>query len=553
MMTTTFKFILQVNRQLMLAVILTLFGSINAWSQSAISDIPEVINASDATITKMGHATMEMRREVVYDSISHRADTISQVVSIDYDTAPGTARKRMSRRKVAGSDFYDKDSSWWLDMWWFNYQYPSVNADGKSIVLSSMACMPDDDVDRVNNIIVGCHVTITSNKECPTSYTDDGSMLSDVSMLMNFAGSGLAPGNSVVAELLQQCCNLVILPDYEGYGVTKGNAHPYLYQELTARQVVDAVRYGKALYETSPQVSEVRHPFRDGWRTIPIGYSQGASVALATQRFIEQNGLSEELQLAGSICGDGPYDLLSTLMYYVGNDLEEKKMSMPVVLPLILKGMCDSNPYMKNHQVSDYLSERFLETGIIDWLTAKEKSTDDITKIWTKLYNEGKGGDANYFRSILTDDGKAYLKAIMKPAGYDYFKNLYEENKDYYYTSYGIPLPDHRGLMEDLHFALESNNMTMGWKPQHVIFLYHSTEDTVVPEKNRARAYNTLGSWVIKVKGSGKDHVEEGKSFYFFNSVVLNVCIKTLANVPVNQTNADAQNIRNSIDSGFLE
>jgi hypothetical protein len=31
------------------------------------------------------------------------------------------------------------------------------------------------------------------------------------------------------------CYNLVIMPDYEGYGVTRSHAHPYLYQELTAR------------------------------------------------------------------------------------------------------------------------------------------------------------------------------------------------------------------------------------------------------------------------------------------------------------------------------
>jgi hypothetical protein len=109
----------------------------------------------------------------------------------------------------------------------------------------------------------------------------------------------------------------VILPDYEGYGVTRNNAHPYLYQELTARQVVDATRYGISLYKTSSRVDKVRHSFRSNWRSICVGYSQGGSVALATQRFIEQNGLTDELHLAGSVCGDGPYDMMATLMYYV--------------------------------------------------------------------------------------------------------------------------------------------------------------------------------------------------------------------------------------------
>ena len=58
--------------------------------------------------------------------------------------------------------------------------------------------------------------------------------------------------------------------------------------------------------------------------------------------------------------------------------------------------------------------------------------------------------------------------------------------------------------MEDLHFALESNNMTKGWQPQHPIFMYHSFKDTVVPEVNRERAGNTIGEWV---KGSGMTSV----------------------------------------------
>ena len=75
--------------------------------------------------------------------------------------------------------------------------------------------------------------------------------------------------------------NLVILPDYEGYGVTRNHAHPYLYQELTARQVVDATRYGISLYKTSSRVDKVRHSFRSNWRSICIGYSQSGTVSTA--------------------------------------------------------------------------------------------------------------------------------------------------------------------------------------------------------------------------------------------------------------------------------
>lgn len=525
----------------MFAAILLLCGTNKVWTQSAINDIPAKVDAADATITKMGHATVTMKREIVTDPLTLKTDTLMRMVNVEWNTEKGTARRRMAQRRAAtdvvGSDFKDKDSSWYLDMWWFNYNYPSINAEGEPVLLSANAAMPDEDCSAVNNVIIGCHITITSNKECPSHYSDEGSILSDVNFLQNFASSGLGLDAS---QDDMSCYNLVILPDYEGYGITAGNAHPYLYQELTARQVVDAARYGIQLYKTSSQVDEIRHPFRNGWRTITMGYSQGGSVALATQRFIEQNGLTDELQLAGSVCGDGPYDLMSTLLYYVDNDIQGKVMTMPVVLPLILKGMCDSNPYMKNHQVSDYLSEQFLATGIIDWITAKDKSTDDITDAWKKLYKNGQ------FTDILTKDGTAKLSNILKPEGFNYFTQLYQDNKDTYTSAAGIPLPAHRGLMEDLHFALESNNMIMGWQPQHAIFLYHSFEDTVVPEKNRERAANTMPDWVIRIKASGKDHVDEGNNFFFFQKAKVASCISLLAAAPVHQTVGDVNTLRNS-------
>ena len=492
---------------LLLALLIVAQG---VWAQTDFGNLPETVNASDATITKMGHLTMTMGKEVVVDPLTQKTDTIIKVKNLDWGTESGTAQKRMAQRRgprKSGFEYQDKD--WWLDMWWFNYTYPSVNANGEPVTLSAMACMPDEDCNYINNVIIGCHVTITSNKECPSRYTAEGSAASDVSMLMNHAGSGLVFHTD---QGDMPYYNLVILPDYEGYGVTRDHAHPYLYQELTARQVVDATRYGISLYKTDNAVKDIRHSFRYGWRSICVGYSQGGSVALATQRFIEQNGLTEELRLAGSVCGDGPYDLMSTLMYYVKQYKDGFDMSMPVVMPLILKGMCDSNPYMLDHQVSEYIKPLFLETGILDWLTEKNMTTEDITARWMFLYAE-----SDHFHDALTPFGTSSLSQMLKDETLEYFVRLYDNYKDTYTSAAGIPLPTERGVMEDLHFALESNNMTMGWQPQHPIFLYHSYDDTVVPEVNRERAVNTIGEWVIKLHASGAlqfDHVNTGKQFF---------------------------------------
>ena len=170
------------------------------------------------------------------------------------------------------------------------------------------------------------------------SHLNIADMLKDVSHMTNTANSN-------------NC--LVIMPDYEGYGVTANRAHPYLYQELTARQCIDALMYGKALYNSDPELENIRHPMRDDYRCMSVGYSQGGSVSMACHRFIEQCGLNKDLHFVGSLCGDGPYDPMATVMYYVKNDLEGKTMSMAVVLPLIIKGMLDTNPYMRNHKPED--------------------------------------------------------------------------------------------------------------------------------------------------------------------------------------------------------
>ena len=53
----------------------------------------------------------------------------------------------------------------------------------------------------------------------------------------------------------------------------------------------------------------------------------------------------------------------------------------------ILKGMIDSNPYMKQHKLTDYLSPMFLHTGVIEMIEGKannstNKTTDDIAKVF---------------------------------------------------------------------------------------------------------------------------------------------------------------------------
>lgn len=433
----------------------------------------------------------------------------------------------------------------------FTFEYPSIDANGKPVVLSAIAACPRGGVAHVNNVVLGTHVTITADRQRPSNQTkgfdtEDWGMLFSLAAgnklsyksyveILKYIAFGLSdiaiPGISsyvTAKHIVEDIKNsnessdynncLVIMPDYEGYGLTKNHAHPYLYQELTARQSVDALIYGKALYENAPQLEQIRCPLRSNYRTMSIGYSQGGSVSMASHRFIEQNGLAKDLHFSGSICGDGPYDPMATLMYYVKQVKDDKPMSMAVVLPLIMKGMLDTNPYMKNHQPSDYFVPKFIETGILDWIAGKEMSTDNIEDRLGYLYDFGKDGDNTYFRDILIkkgDKGVCRMDKVMTSGCYNYFLNLYNNYKDSYTSAAGIPHPTHRGVYEDLHLALASNDMTSGWTPEHKMILFHSKDDTVVPYVNYESATSRLGSGIISsLIISGMDHLDAGFAFF---------------------------------------
>jgi hypothetical protein len=248
---------------------------------------------------------------------------------------------------------------------------------------------------------------------------------------------------------------------------------------------------------------------------VSIGYSQGGSVSLATHKFIEQNDLVDELHFAGSVCGDGPYDPVTHLRYYMNDDGEtydgnnktshrKEKVSMPIVMPLILKGMCDSNPMMKQHYLDDYLTYNFLLTESVKFIEAKandekndQYSTELINAEYVKMLKEGKTGSyTKYYHEsegsfTLTmrrtaDDFKAVMEIYDGDCAHGKLDKMLTKDCYKYFQSLtaDTPVPTEPGVMEDLHRALESNNLTKGWTPQHRIAFFHSTYDTVVPYEN---------------------------------------------------------------------
>ncbi|MBR1804463.1 MAG: hypothetical protein IJ775_06140 [Muribaculaceae bacterium] len=516
-------------------------------AQSSLGTLPATIDVNDVTILKKNVLVIQSHDSIVVNAQTHKMDTLSVIDNAKIFT-PEEAEREFATQPARAPRSAETGEQWGHDngplvkmginnrVYLYTYKYPSVDADGNRIYLSALMGVPAgiaasyiiSDHTKPNNLIIGCHETITSNYECPSEFNNTG-------------GASIKTGNGMMLcyasyNLTRQPCNLVIMPDYEGYGITSNRAHPYLYQELTARQVVDGARSGIALFQQLVNKKEV-NGFENNWKTLAIGYSQGGSVALATHKFIELNGLSDELHFAGSVCGDGPYDPVAHLRYYMTDDgttydgnkktAHRKEMvSMPIVMPLILKGMCDSNPLMRQHYLDEYLSKSFLHTESVKFIEAKSQknkkdqyNTDKINQSYQTMALKGYTGSYTktdhetglkttttltqsvddiknifeyYFGIIHHKEVYGKLKGIMTEECYNYFKNLTD----------GSPVPTTPGAMHDLHRALESNNLTVGWTPQHRIAFFHSTYDTVVP-------YVNLLSFIRN---------QQGLTYYFYDS-----------------------------------
>ena len=290
---------------------------------------------------------------------------------------------------------------------------------------------------------------------------------------------------------------------------------------------MDAVEYGLMLYKK--HVNDQRAlAFKSDWRSFGFGFSQGGAVAVAVQRYIEEQGLDEQLRYRGTICGDGPYDLIATLRYYVeddgdsyGQQTDHRKgiNTMPMVVPLIIKGMIDTHPDMKDHQLSDYLSQQFLDTGIMDWLESKEYVVNDIHEMWYDQLQEGlDAGERQYtkeqmaelFESPKENRVWAHLDKLFTPAFYEYMTN--PANFD--------AMPTEKGdACKDLHRALADNSVSSGWEPKHRIQFVHSKGDMVVPYGNYLAfrdAHPDGEGTLYRIDDSvtPSDHIDAGTAFY---------------------------------------
>jgi len=465
--------------------------------------------AQDVQVIEMGYMGTEVSAEALTRAANGELNP--EDIKVTQLTEQQAKAFDMNKDGKGGSNFFYAYK-------WATLRYKSNTANGTVQDLSELVVWPYCLVDQnPNQLIIGCHSTITSNAERPTNFSEH-SNASEMNMLALFAN-----GFSQNA--------LVIIPDYEGYGSTVTSAHPYCNRELTAEQVVTGAKAALNWFEDKVE------KMNSGWSSVAIGYSQGGAVAAGVLRYCQQHG-DNGLRLKGAVCGDGPYDPLATLKNYITTD----KLYMPVAPALLLKGMVDTDKDMKQLGCTyqDFVTEQFYQTGIFDMIQSKQKTTDDIQDALLK-YSYQNGDQGGFIMMAQTSDGfKPYTPKNEKDANGNKYSFKLANGKAYNYCTVeqcfkpGViayfrdgkvtgDVPEAK--LKALEKALAQNALTADdFKPGTGFTFFHSVGDEVVPFCNYESVRNTWGTNNIKgvvYKSNTTLHVATGASFFTTHCGVL--------------------------------
>ncbi len=214
----------------------------------------------------------------------------------------------------------------------------------------------------------------------------------------------------------------VAMADYVGFGISVERTHPYLVWRSAAGTMTD---FAKAL----PNLLAY-YGYSYPREIISYGYSEGAPVALGVAERVEQT--MPDWQLRAVYAGAGPYDVAATYDYCVGQD----STGIPCAIPMLVMGT--SAGYGLNLCKEDFFSEP-LASHYEEWVESKQYTVNQIDALL----------QSNRLSRVMTVEGRDKTQP---------------ETARFY-------------------SALQRSSL-LGYVPQCQTYLFHSTEDDMVPFVN---------------------------------------------------------------------
>ncbi|NMC40313.1 MAG: alpha/beta fold hydrolase [Bacteroidales bacterium] len=190
-------------------------------------------------------------------------------------------------------------------------------------------------------------------------------------------------------EIIASLGYVVLIPDYPGFGASAEKPHPYLIRELTVRAVTDMIRAAK-----EAGGSLIKEIEADNLLAF-IGYSQGGWATMALHKAVETE-YGNEFELAGSVCGAGPYDI----KYLFSSMINTEVYPMPVYIGYIV----NAYSYYKQftNPVTDILNEPYATTlaslynGRLDFSQINSQLTTSVPSLINSSFLTGFDTDVHY-------------------------------------------------------------------------------------------------------------------------------------------------------------
>lgn len=429
-------------------------------SPNVTETLDNIVKDVKYTITDEDELTPEELAEEVLGPVGANSDDdeIEQVRQAFLNKQKQLAEKKAAELGANGLSLKYKS---------VNFKYSSVDEQGNEIQLSARVywgTVPFYGALDPDYIVLCPHFTIGSNAECPTEkHTYEA-------MAIN--------GD-----------NLLIMPDYKGFGNTRKMVQPYINHELCAINSIDALKAGYKVF-----TDESKAKMEKNWKLYVIGASQGGGNALAIHKWFDTHlDVANQWRFEYSYCCAGPHNPALTFQKY----FEQEKHPYPCVFPFTIKAMMAAYPeILGKWSEEDFYSKDYVENhkSLMDEMVAsKEFNCNKINAKFFEWYPHKGEKDIKGGKEI-------WLTDILSPEVLDTNSEIY------------------KALFE----CLEKNNLTKGWTPVHKIKLYHGKTDEIVPYANSEAVKEAFPDMVqLSTSGLGTDgHI--------------GTCVKWLGQIMVN-------------------
>lgn len=332
----------------------------------------------------------------------------------------------------------------------YKIEYDTPGYDGKTVRASMLLAVPK----KPNCIVSDAHYTVFSDKEVPSNTTP-----------------------TLVSSSYSLLKAVWISADYIGYGTSKDHTHPYSRTYLNAKAQLNAMKVGLCYMRDSLGIDYGRIPL------YLCGHSQGGAVALATQRYLEEDKeMLKAVNFRGSYISSGPYDMSRMMDMWVD---DEVKIAYPCAIPLVIDSVMETFPdKFKGIDISDCLSKDFIDSGAVEAVRSKELEGGEINSVIFRHFNEIRGTREEHLTA-----SEAFSPRVLAK------DTVYEKIRD----------------------CLEKDNLCKGWTPSHHIELYHSHDDEIVPWEMTVELidyFESIGFDDFKLNGMMGDHTLSGTMFY---------------------------------------